>query len=147
MNDQIMKVPLKLSQLSRLFARLEVLVVDDVLVARRNLKALLLQLGLEAERIYEASSLPEAVEVLESQRFHFLVLDYWIGTEKCVGMFDHLSRLDYDPVVLMMTSDLTADQILILKDKGVKDVLLKPLNLHAVSTAFNRQVGRAILVK
>src|SRR5689334_14707917 len=115
--------------------RLQVLVVDDESIARRNL-VVLLRRDPDVDVIVECGSGPEAVQAMQQTRYDLAFLD--VQMPECNG-FDVLELLgaDLPPAIIFVTA--YEEYALRAFEAGALDYLLKPFD----DARFVRALGRA----
>jgi two-component system LytT family response regulator len=113
---------------------LQVLVVDDEPLARRNL-IVLLRLDHDIGAIVECGSGPEAIEAMQRSQYDLVFLD--VQMPECDG-FDVLELLgaDLPPAIIFVTA--YEDYALRAFEAGALDYLLKPFDDARFVRALNR---------
>jgi two-component system LytT family response regulator len=113
---------------------LQVLVVDDEPLARRNL-IVLLRLDPDIGAIVECGSGPEAIEAMQRSQYDLVFLD--VQMPECDG-FDVLELLgaDLPPAIIFVTAH--EDYALRAFEAGALDYLLKPFDDARFVRALNR---------
>ena len=113
---------------------LQVLVVDDEPLARRNL-IVLLRLDPDIGAVVECGSGPEAIEAMQRSRYDLVFLD--VQMPECDG-FDVLELLgaDLPPAIIFVTAH--EDYALRAFEAGALDYLLKPFDDARFVRALNR---------
>jgi CheY-like chemotaxis protein len=119
-----------------------VLIVDDSLFQRRNVRRILQN---ESHEILEASNGAEALDVIDSDDPDFVVLDLLMPNVDGVAVLTSLSGRMSSPTVIVLTSDVqdsTKEQCLNL---GASMVMNKPPDADELREAVNGfTVGVAI---
>ena len=119
-----------------------VLIVDDSLFQRRNVRRILKN---EGHEILEASNGTEALDIIDSDDPDFVVLDLLMPNVDGIGVLTSLSDRMSSPTVIVLTSDVqdsTKKQCLNL---GASMVMNKPPDADELRQAVNGfTVGVAI---
>ena len=119
-----------------------VLIVDDSLFQRRNVRRILKD---EGHEILEASNGTEALDIIDSDDPDFVVLDLLMPNVDGIGVLTSLSDRMSSPTVIVLTSDVqdsTKKQCLNL---GASMVMNKPPDADELRQAVNGfTVGVAI---
>ena len=121
---------------------LEVLVVDDSLLARKHIRRVLTNMGLE--RITEATDGREAVQQLSRRFFDLIVTDYnmpQMDGRELVDFIRGESEQASVPV-LMATSEANQDRLAAVQQAGVSAICDKPFNQQTVHNLVKQLVNR-----
>lgn len=107
---------------------MKILVVDDFSTMRRIVKNLLVELGFSVTMIQEADDGENALAMLKSQPFDFVVTDW--NMPNMTGI-DLLRAIRAEPAlkslpVLMVTAENNRDQIIAAAQAGVNGYIVKP---------------------
>ena len=107
---------------------LKILVVDDFSTMRRIVRNLLVQVGFSNQLIQEADDGENALAMLRSQPFDFVVTDW--NMPNMTGI-DLLRAIRAEPSlkglpVLMVTAENNRDQIIAAAQAGVNGYIVKP---------------------
>lgn len=119
----------------------KVLVVDDSRVTREIAKVYLMTLGVE---VVEADNGEDALKRIREERPALVVADLRMPKLDGPGL---CSAVRNDPAVadipiVIMTSSFTADHVRVCLAAGAREVLAKPANLNALSSAVRRYIRK-----
>jgi two-component system, OmpR family, alkaline phosphatase synthesis response regulator PhoP len=108
-------------------AKYSILLVED----EENLQeALKLNLELEDYEVTVAGDGPAALEAVQKEHFHLMILDVMLPELDGISVVEHIRLQGNDiPVLILSAKDSSADRVLGLK-KGADDYLTKPFNLE-----------------
>ncbi len=116
---------------------LRLAIVDDEAPARANLRAALGAIPLELEVVGEAHDTASAVELLNTQRPHVVLLDIWLGDG--TG-FDVMDRLTHDDTRVIFITAFDHYAVRAFKS-GALHYLLKPVVRADLQEALERVAG------
>ncbi len=111
-----------------------ILIVDDEPQIRNLLRELL-------TKDYDcsvASSAEEAISFISKQKFDVIISDINLGGMTGVDMIPHVSAIDPDTVVLMISGDRTIDSAIGAMRVGAFDYIKKPFEFDQVLLAVRR---------
>lgn len=77
-------------------------------------------------------SLPEAKKKLSDAAYDYIVLDYNLGIDNGLSLFESFKNLNAPPKVIMMTSFSTKDLVIKALNKGVHKFIEKPFHLNSL---------------
>ena len=116
---------------------LRVLVIDDTKMSRRHSIQVLSQL--QISKVMEAEDGEVAWEVLQSNQFDFLLLDWMMPKLSGIDLLKRIRSEDRfkDLVVFMITAEADRTHILEAIQAGVSDYIVKPMNPVALIEKIN----------
>lgn len=112
----------------------QVLIVDD----EPQIRNLLLELLSEDYICTVASSAEEAISYISKQKFDVVISDINLGGMTGVDMIPHVSAIDPDAVVLMISGDRTIDAAIGAMRVGAFDYIKKPFDFDQVLLSVRR---------
>jgi len=115
-----------------------ILIVDDEPQIRNLLKELLT----EDYICTVASSAEEAISYISKQKFDVIISDINLGGMTGVDMIPHVSVIDPDAVVLMISGDRTIDTAIEAMRVGAFDYIKKPFEFDQVLFSVRRACER-----
>lgn len=117
---------------------LDVMIVDDAATVRQTLRAYLEQASIEDDRIREATTAREALELFEEASPDLVFLDIVLpdipGEEIGSTLMDLHPDTDFVPVTALDPSDGRVRQLV---SKGAVDVVEKPIDGERVKRLLN----------
>ncbi|MBC7900338.1 MAG: EAL domain-containing protein [Saprospiraceae bacterium] len=119
-----------------------VLIVDDELPIRN----LLCDLLSEEYECSSAESAEEAISKISRGRFDVIVSDINLGGMTGVEMIPHVSEIDPDAVVLMISGDQTIDTAIESMRVGAFDYIKKPFDFDKVLLSVRRATEQHLLL-
>ena len=109
------------------------LIVDDVRAPRRVLRKLLGELGIN--KVDEASSGKEALDLLKEKQFSLILCDFHLNDTTALEVLRSV-RMDerhQEIPFLIITSDVLKEELIQAREAGVSGYLLKPFSLDALA--------------
>lgn len=119
-----------------------ILIVDD----EPQIRNLLSDLLTEDYNCTVASSAEEAISHLSKQRFDVIISDINLGGMTGVDMIPHVSAIDPDTVVLMISGNQTIDTAIEAMRVGAFDYIKKPFNFDEVLFSVRRAIEHHLLL-
>ena len=119
----------QLKETVRRISRGFVLVIDDNREVHRVIRSLLSQTGIE--NIKMATDVSSAISFMDSARLSFVICDFHLKDRTAVDIFAELrARPQYFSIpFLIITNDVTRDELLLAKSNGIRHCILKPFTL------------------
>jgi CheY-like chemotaxis protein len=113
-----------------------ILLVDDDFNYRKILEALLKSSGFS---VFLASNGMEALEYLQKQKFHLVVMDIQMPFMDGITALRKIFELEKDerPRIVAISAFFTESQKTELRNTGFTDLLLKPLNIRDLVKILN----------
>ena len=124
---------------------MNILVVDD---DREILEAITVYLENEGYRIFKASDGLEAIEIVESQEIHLVLMDIMMPRMDGIKATTRIRELKNIPVIMLSAKTEDTDKIIGL-NMGADDYITKPFNplelIARVKSHLRRftEIGRA----
>lgn len=112
---------------------MKILLVDDEKNIRQTLTVSLKGLGHD---VVAASSAEEALQLLKSQRFDFMLTDYRMGGKSGIDLIRGAKGLDHPPITVIMTAYASFDNAVTAIKEGAYDYIAKPFS--------NQQLGHLL---
>ncbi len=121
--------------------QMPILIVDDYKTMLKIVRGLLNQLGFM--HIDEATDGSMAWTMVEEKAYKLILCDW--NMEPMNGL-DFLKKLRADPrfakmPFIMVTAETKADNILVAKQSGVNNYIVKPFNLATLKTKMQAVIG------
>jgi two-component system chemotaxis response regulator CheY len=122
-------------------AGVSVLIVDDQPIARKAIRRILEKDG--SESIFEAGSVHESLQILESELIEFVIVDMNLVDEKGTAICEFVRQKDIanDVPILVVTGEAEREEIVRAVDFGANDYLLKPFHAEDLLSKFKHLVG------
>lgn len=121
-----------------------VLIIDDNSEVHRLLRAIFLKIGIR--NIKSTSDILDAINFLDILSLSMVVCDYHLGVHTAVDVHRELRmKARYSNIpFLVITNDLTLEELLFAKQNGITSCILKPFSLDIiqeklVDLSFNSQ--------
>ena len=118
----------------------KILVCDDSLLIRRQLKDALEKMG--GFTIYQASNGQEAVEIYKKEAPDLVLLDLVMPVMNGLDCLKNIRELDNEANVVMITSTGTKENLRQALDLGAIDFIQKPWKEEQLLSALSRIKGR-----
>jgi len=118
-----------------------VLVVEDDAVLRGVLRRFLAKLGYE---VAVAAGVPEAVALLERDRFEVVVTDLRLPTSSGVELMLVVRAHQPDARTILMSGDADLPTVALAVERGVDAVLLKPFDLEELRQQVEHSMERVV---
>jgi len=119
---------------------MKVLVCDDSLLIRRQLKDALEKLG--GVEVYEASNGEEAVEIYKENFPELVLLDLVMPVLNGLDCLKQIKEIDDNASVVMITSTGTKENLRKALELGAIDFIQKPWKEEQLISALSRIKGR-----
>ena len=119
------------------------LIVEDERNAREGLRALLE----DDYDVYVASNAPDALRLLDEERFDIVLTDLRLGGASGMDVIDRAITLPHKPVVIMMTAHGTVQAAVDAMKRGATDFLTKPFSHEQLELSLKRALRERKLVK
>lgn len=124
-----------------------ILIVDDEERFRKTMCKLLQIEGIDATT---AGSGPEAIEMLQEEKFDIIICDVRMPEMTGVQALSEFKKLDPDIEVIIMTGYASVDTAKDIMKLGAYDYLLKPYEknelMERIEAAFDRKISRKKLI-
>jgi len=120
---------------------LRVLIVDDYATMRRILKSLLEQLGIK--NVEEANDGVGALHKLQSSKFDLVISDWNMEPMSGLQLLkecrsdQHLKSIPF----IMVTAESKTENVLVAKEAGVNNYIVKPFNAATLKSKIESVVG------
>jgi two-component system chemotaxis response regulator CheY len=121
--------------------KMAILVVDDYNTMRRIVRNLLKQLGFE--NVEEAADGTEALAKLREKTFHLVISDWNMQPMTGLDLLKHV-RADAklkDMPFIMVTAESKPENVMIAKQAGVSNYIVKPFNAETLKTKMTSVIG------
>ncbi len=105
---------------------LNILIVDDSLIIRKNLTRIVKKTGHNV--VYLASSGVEAVEEYQKQKPDLVTMDITMPDMNGIEAVRHIVAIDEDAKIIMITSHGQEEMVIKAIQSGAMGYLLKPIN-------------------
>jgi len=115
---------------------LNVLVVDDSMIIRRNLKKMLTELGCNV--IAEAANGQEAIELYVKHNPDAVTMDITMPVMTGIEALKEIRKNYSDAVIIMVTSHGQEDLVMDAIKSGAKGYMLKPINIDKLAQVFKK---------
>jgi two-component system chemotaxis response regulator CheY len=109
----------------------KIIVVDDSMIMRRNLKQIFT--NLDHDVVAEAANGVEALEAFKEFRPDLVTMDITMPVMDGVTSMVEILKVDPKAKVLMISSIGQKDQVIDALDKGACNYILKPINYDKVA--------------
>ncbi|MFY9114794.1 MAG: response regulator [Dethiobacteria bacterium] len=119
---------------------MKVLICDDSLLIRRQLKDALEKMG--GFEIYQASNGQEAIEIYKQVSPHMVLLDLVMPILNGLDCLKRIKEIDEKANVVMITSTGTKENLRQALDLGALDFIQKPWKEEQLISALSRIKGR-----
>ncbi len=125
------------------FETLNCLIIDDDKFSRTFAKTALYQIGIK--QIKEAANIPEAIDILNEYKIDFILLDQQIPEKAGLKFAKELKSGQYGSnksiPLIMVTVDTKEQTVLMAKDLGIQEYLVKPISPVALKKRISTAVG------
>lgn len=129
---------------SQAFAKLNILVVDDNAAMRGLVRTVLTAFG--CERIFEASTARQCLEILRVERIDVMILDWKMSPVDGLSLVKLLRNPDKSPApyipVIMLTAYAEPSKVREARDAGVTEFMAKPFAADALYRRLQVIVNR-----
>ncbi len=115
---------------------LNVLVVDDSLIIRRNLKKMLIEMGCNV--VAEASNGQEAVVLYAKHSPDVVTMDITMPIMTGIESLKKIKRNHSDAKVIMITSHGQEELVMEAISSGAKGYILKPITMDKLLKVFKK---------
>jgi len=117
---------------------LQVLIVDDSAFARKQVRRVLNEMGIE--HFTEASSGAEAIPIIDSQFFDLIITDYHMPDVDGQALTDYIRNESNQKSVplLMVTSEGDQSVLTTIQQSGVSAICNKPFEVSGVKSSIER---------
>ncbi len=115
---------------------LNVLVVDDSMIIRRNLKKMLGELGCNI--VAEAANGQEAVELYAKHNPDAVTMDITMPIMTGIEALKEIRKNYSDAVIIMVTSHGQEELVMDAIKSGAKGYMLKPINIDKLTQVFKK---------
>jgi len=113
----------------------KVLIVDDDAHLRETLRDLL---EMEGYEVFEASSGAEAMNLVASDFYHVILMDFNLTDKTGIEVIKDIRKLNKDSQILMMTAHASLDTAVRAIQESVYDFLIKPVDFNYLRSAIRR---------
>lgn len=113
---------------------MEVLIIDDEASIRESIYVILSD---ENIRSKTAKSLQEAKTVLEKEFFPIVILDMWLEDGYGLDFIDTIKEISPSSYIVIISGHLDRESIVQLQEKGVFDIIEKPLSIERLLGIIN----------
>jgi signal transduction histidine kinase len=113
----------------------KVLIVDDDAHLRETLHDLL---EMEGYEVYEAASGMEAMNMVASDFYHIILMDFNLTDKTGIEVIKDIRKLNKDSQILMMTAHASLDTAVKAIQESVYDFLIKPVDFSYLKNAIRR---------
>lgn len=113
----------------------KILIVDDDAHLRETLHDLL---EMEGYEVYEAASGAEAMNMVASDFFHVILMDFNLTDKTGIEVIKDIRRLNTDSQILMMTAHASLETAVKAIQESVYDFLIKPVDFNYLKSAIRR---------
>lgn len=104
----------------------QILIVDDEAIARTNMEHVLTKEGYQC---FTAANGAEALEILPANEIDLVITDLKMNRMDGIELLDHITRLNPETPVIIVTGFATVDTAVKALKKGAANYLGKPVNL------------------
>jgi len=120
---------------------IRILIVDDFSTMRRIIRNILKQLGFE--NVEEAENGADAYEMLNAEKFEFIITDWNMPVMDGLGL---LKKVRTDPAmktlpVLMVTAEAEKDKVVTAIQAGVNNYIVKPFTAEVLQEKMDKIFG------
>ncbi len=120
---------------------IRILIVDDFSTMRRIIKNILKQLGFE--NVEEAENGADAYEMLDAEKFDFIITDWNMPVMDGLGL---LKKVRTDPAlkhlpVLMVTAEAEKDKVVTAIQAGINNYIVKPFTPEVLKEKMDKIFG------
>jgi two-component system chemotaxis response regulator CheY len=120
---------------------IKILIVDDFSTMRRIVRNILKQLGFE--NVDEAENGADAYEMLDNEKFDFVITDWNMPVMDGLGL---LKKIRTDPKlknlpVLMVTAEAEKDKVVSAIQAGVNNYVVKPFTAEVLQDKMDKIFG------
>ncbi len=115
---------------------LNVMVVDDSLIIRRNIKKMLTELGCNV--VAEAVNGQEAVKLYAKHNPDAVTMDITMPIKTGIEALKEIRKECKDAVIIMVTSHGQEELVMDAIKSGAKGYLLKPVTIDKLTTVFKK---------
>ncbi len=122
---------------------INVLIVDDYKTMLRIIRNLLKQI--EFENVEEASDGNEALAKLHAGNFGLIISDWNMEPMTGLQLLQHVradAKLKTTPFI-MVTAESKTDNVIVAKQAGVSNYIVKPFNAETLRTKIQKVLGHA----
>ena len=118
-----------------------ILIVDDYKTMLRIIKNLLAQLGFK--NVEEATDGKMALEKLEQKDYKLVISDWNMEPMSGLELLKTLRASDNmkDMPFIMITAETKTDNVLVAKEAGVNNYIIKPFNAATLKTKLSAVIG------
>ena len=126
----------------------QILIVDDEAIARTNMEHILLK---EGYHCFTATNGAEALKLLPDNEIDLVITDLKMNCMNGIELLDHITRLNPEIPVVIVTGFATVDTAVRALQKGAANYLGKPVNLNELKKTVKeilehrrcRDIGKA----
>lgn len=119
------------NDLAQKFFQGNVLIIDDAEESQRMMRVILSRLG--AKQLITAADICTAVELIIHEKISLIVCDYHLGANSVLDLCKELDARGLSAIPLVViTSDLTADEFQSAKRSNLANILYKPISFEDV---------------
>ena len=117
---------------------IRILIVDDFSTMRRIIKNILKQLGYE--NVEEAENGADAYEMLDAEKFDFIITDWNMPVMDGLGL---LKKVRMNPAmknmpVLMVTAEAEKDKVVTAIQAGINNYIVKPFTADVLKEKMDK---------
>lgn len=116
-------------------SELKVLICDDSVLARKQLKNYLESIG--CNTMYEAANGTDAVEMYKTHQPDIVFLDIVMPEKNGIDTTKEIMELDHNAYIVMASSVGTQSNLKEALKLGAKDFIQKPLNTDQIQKVIN----------
>ena len=124
-----------------------VMVVDDSGLVRRNIKAMLIAIGIP--QVLEATNGEDAREIIESYRVDMIISDWNMPAMNGQELLELVRSNEaiYDIPFIMVTSERAKDKVLSALQAGVNNYIVKPFSQDVLFKKIRKYLPKTLQVK
>ena len=120
----------------------KILIVDDDAHLRETLRDLL---EMEGYKVFEAASGQEAMNLVVSDFFHVILMDFNLTDKTGIEVIQDIRKLNTDSQILMMTAHASLDTAVKAIQESVYDFLIKPVDFNYLRRAIKKSEEKLFL--
>ncbi len=115
---------------------LNVLIVDDSMIIRRNISKMLTQMGLSV--VAEAKTGLEAIELYKKHNPDFVTMDITMPEMTGVEALKEIKKDFKDAIIIMVTSHGQEELVMDSITSGAKGYILKPITIDKLEESIKK---------
>lgn len=124
------------------FKRVTVLLIDDEPFIRLTMRQIFAQAGIPPQNITDISNVADGMTEVARVRPSVVFCDIHMPGETGIDFVTQLRAVNLPDLaatpVVMLTSDATADSVMLAKEAHVHGYLVKPVSINSVKQAIER---------